>query len=81
MGDLWNMLPLDTRMKSGTVTGKQLRDYLENELELVFSQDPWKLSGGWGPRASAAMTVVFTAKNPPGKRVVSLKVKGRRRAK
>ncbi len=76
VADLWNMLPLDTRMKSGTVTGKQLRDYLENELELVFSKDPWKLSGGWGPRA-AGMAVVFTAMNPPGKRVVSLKVHGR----
>ena len=76
IGDLWNMLPLDTRMKSGTVTGRQLREYLESELELVFSKDPWKLSGGWGPRASG-MAVVFTAMNPPGKRVVSLKVKDR----
>ena len=76
VGDLWNMLPLDTRMKSGTITGRQLRDYLENELELVFSKDPWKLSGGWGPRASEAMKVKFTAMNPPGKRLVSLQVKG-----
>jgi S-sulfosulfanyl-L-cysteine sulfohydrolase len=51
VGDLWNMLPLDARVKTGTVTGRQLRAYLENELELVFSKDPWKLSGGWGPRA------------------------------
>ncbi len=76
IGDLWNMLPLDTRMKSGTITGRQLREYLESELELVFSKDPWKLSGGWGPRA-AGMAVVFTSNNPPGKRVVSLKVKDR----
>lgn len=72
VGDLWNMLPLDTRMKSGTITGRQLRDYLESELELVFSKNAWKLSGGWGPRA-AGMAVTFTAMNPPGKRVVSLK--------
>ena len=76
VGDLWNMLPLDTRMKSGTITGRQLRDYLEKELELVFSKDPWKLSGGWGPRASAAMEVKFTAMNPHGSRLVSLRVKG-----
>lgn len=76
VADLWNMLPLDTRMKSGTVSGKQLRDYLENELELVFSKDPWKLSGGWGPRV-AGVAVTFTAMNPPGKRVVSLKAGGR----
>lgn len=76
VGDLWNMLPLDARVKTGTVSGRQLRDYLENELELVFSKDPWKLSGGWGPRASG-MKMVFTAGNPPGKRVVSLKVNDR----
>ena len=76
VGDLWNMLPLDTRMKSGTITGQQLRNYLEDELELVFSKDPWKLSGGWGPRASEAMKVKFTALNPPGKRLVSLQVEG-----
>ena len=52
VGDLWNLLPLDARMKVGKVTGRQLREYLENELELVYSKDPWKLSGGWGPRAS-----------------------------
>jgi 2',3'-cyclic-nucleotide 2'-phosphodiesterase (5'-nucleotidase family) len=76
VADLWNMLPLDARMKSGTVTGRQLREYLENELELVFSRDAWKLSGGWGPRASG-MTIKFTAGNPAGKRLVSLKVNGR----
>lgn len=50
--DLWNMLPFDVRLKRGTVTGTQLRHYLENELELVFASDPFSLSGGWGPRPS-----------------------------
>jgi hypothetical protein len=76
VADLWNILPLDARVKVGVVTGRQLLDYLENELELVFSKDAWKLSGGWGPRP-AGMTMVFTAQNPPGKRLVSLKVKDR----
>ena len=60
----------------GWITGKQLRDYLEQELELVFAKNPWKLSGGWGPRASG-MSVVFAARNAFGKRVQSLKVDGR----
>ncbi len=74
-GDLWNLLPLDARMKVGKVTGRQLREYLENELELVYSKDPWKLSGGWGPRASG-MTMTYSAKAPPGKRLISVKVNG-----
>ena len=51
-GDLWKILPLDARMKEEWVTGKELRSYLESELDLVFSPDQWKLSEGWGPRAS-----------------------------
>jgi sulfur-oxidizing protein SoxB len=75
-GDLWNILPLDARMKEGWVTGKQLRDYLEDEIELVFSPDPWKLSGGWGPRASG-MDVVFESKAAKGSRLREVRVNGK----
>jgi len=74
-GDLWNILPLDARMKRGWVTGKELRAYLERELELVFSPDPWKLSGGWGPRASG-LNVLFAAKAPAGSRVRRVTIDG-----
>jgi 2',3'-cyclic-nucleotide 2'-phosphodiesterase (5'-nucleotidase family) len=74
--DLWNLLPMDARLKTGWITGKELKDYLENELELVFSKDPWKLNGGWGPRASG-LTLLFKARAEKGRRVVSLKVGGR----
>ena len=74
-GDLWNILPLDARMKKGWVTGAQLRAYLENELELVFSTDPWKLSGGWGPRASG-MAMTFASKAPKGSRLRGVTIAG-----
>jgi S-sulfosulfanyl-L-cysteine sulfohydrolase len=74
--DLWNLLPMDARMKAGWVTGRELKAYLEDELELVFSRNPWKLNGGWGIRASG-MTMVFRASAEPGRRLVSVKVDGR----
>jgi sulfur-oxidizing protein SoxB len=74
--DLWNMLPMDARMKTGWVTGRELKAYLENELELVFSKNPWTLNGGWGVRASG-MAMVFKASAEPGRRLVSVKVGGR----
>ncbi|HSN29487.1 MAG TPA: bifunctional metallophosphatase/5'-nucleotidase [Kofleriaceae bacterium] len=74
-GDLWNILPLDARIKQGWVTGKQLRDYLEDELELVFSANPWKLSGGWGPRASG-LQMTFESKAPKGARLRSVTING-----
>jgi sulfur-oxidizing protein SoxB len=74
--DLWNILPLDSKLKAGKVFGKQLRPYLEHELELVYSKDPFTLSGGWGIRPSG-MTMVFTAGAPPGSRVKEVKIGGR----
>jgi 2',3'-cyclic-nucleotide 2'-phosphodiesterase (5'-nucleotidase family) len=74
--DLWNLLPMDARMKAGWITGAELKAYLENELELVFSKDPWKLNGGWGVRASG-LSMVFKASAEPGRRLISVKVGGR----
>jgi len=66
--DLWNMLPFDAKLKVGHVSGKQLRDYLENEMELVFARYPFSLSGGWGPRP-AGMIVRFEARADNGSRI------------
>ncbi len=74
--DIWNILPADTRLKAGQVAGKQLRPYLENELELVYAKDPFKLSGGWGIRPSG-MTVLFTAGALPGSRLKDVKIGGK----
>lgn len=74
--DLWDMLPLDAPIKVGAVTGRQLREYLERELELVFSQEPSHLSGGWGPRPSG-LTMTFAARAPTGSRLREVRVGGR----
>jgi S-sulfosulfanyl-L-cysteine sulfohydrolase len=72
-GALWNILPMDARIKKGWITGKELRDYWEDELEMVYSKSPMKLNGGWGPRASG-MGIVFEAHADHGNRVISIKV-------
>ncbi len=74
--DLWSILPLDSRLKVGKITGQQLRAYLESEMELVFAKDPFVLSGGWGPRPSG-MELTFTAKAEKGARIHSVRVHGR----
>lgn len=75
-GDLWNLLPMESTIKTGWVTGSELRAYLERELELVFSDDPWKLSGGWGPRASG-MRLEFAAHARPGERIRRIEIGGK----
>ncbi len=74
-GELWNVLPLDAKLKVGTITGKQLWDYLEAEMEMVFSKHPNKLSGGWGPRPSG-VKVIFEAGASPGSRIKEVFVAG-----
>jgi 2',3'-cyclic-nucleotide 2'-phosphodiesterase (5'-nucleotidase family) len=74
--DLWNLLPMDARLKSGWVTGKELRAYFEEELETVYSKNPYHLNGGWGVRSSG-LTLAFKALADAGQRVVSIKVNGK----
>jgi 2',3'-cyclic-nucleotide 2'-phosphodiesterase (5'-nucleotidase family) len=73
--DLWNFLPLDARLKSGSITGAQLRTYLEHEMELVYAKNPRDLSGGWGVRPSG-MTIQFTAGAAEGRRIKEVKIGG-----
>ncbi len=71
--DLWNMLPLDAKMKVGEVSGEKLRKYLEHEMHLVFAKNPFELSGGWGTRPSN-MTIRFKADAPMGSRITDVKI-------
>ena len=74
--NLWNMIPDDSEAKQGTITGKQLWDWMENELQNAFAKDPAKRFGGWVVRFKG-MEVNFTINNEKGKRVNSIKVKGK----
>jgi len=72
---VWSMLPVDSVLKTGVVTGQQIRDWLENELENTFAKDPAKRFGGWLVRFKG-LTVTFTASNRQGERVRDVKVNG-----
>lgn len=73
---LWSMLPVDTHARQANVTGKQIWDWMEKELHNVFSSDPANRFGGWVIRFKG-MAVNFTMHNELGKRVNSIKVKGK----
>jgi len=72
---LWNMLPVNSEAKTAVVTGKQVWDWLEKELQNAFAKDPSKRFGGWFVRYNG-MEVNFTIGNEFGKRVNSVKVAG-----
>jgi S-sulfosulfanyl-L-cysteine sulfohydrolase len=74
--DIWSMLPVDSETKYGEVTGRQIWDWLERELDHVFAPDPSRRFGGWLVRFKG-MTANFTMRNAFGKRVNWIKIADR----
>src|SRR5690606_3925032 len=56
--DLWRMLPVDEHMKIAEVSGTQILNWLEKEINNVYAKDPLKRFGGWLLRFSG-MTLKF----------------------
>lgn len=73
--NLYDFYPVVTNLKTGEVTGQQLLDFWERELENVFAADASQRFGGWVPRPSG-MTLRFRAHAPKGQRVLELRVQG-----
>lgn len=73
--DLWMFYPINNNLRVGKVTGAQLKEFWEKEIENVYSQDAKKLFGGWLPRPSG-MTVRFKVNAPEGQRVTEILVGG-----
>jgi S-sulfosulfanyl-L-cysteine sulfohydrolase len=70
---LWSMLPVESEVKMGEVTGKQLWDWLEKELHNVFAKNPAQRFGGWVVRFQG-MKINFTMNNEMGKRINWIKI-------
>jgi sulfur-oxidizing protein SoxB len=73
---LYSALPVDSEVKRGEVTGTQILDWLERELENVFATEAANRFGGWLVRYQG-MTVSFRIKAAMGNRVQEVIVGGR----
>ncbi len=74
-GYMFDMLPVDSTVRTGTVTGKQISDWLEKELNNVFAKNAGERLGGWVIKFKG-MEVSFKAYAEIGQRVQQIKVKG-----
>jgi 2',3'-cyclic-nucleotide 2'-phosphodiesterase (5'-nucleotidase family) len=74
-GFIYDMLPVDSTIRTAKVNGKQILDWLEKELNNVFAKDAAKRFGGWVIKFKG-MEVSFKAFEEMGKRVQSVLVKG-----
>jgi len=75
-GYIFDMLPVDSTVRTGSVTGKQILDWLEKELNNVFAKDASQRFGGWVIKFKG-MNISFNAYGENGKRVQSAEVNGR----
>lgn len=74
-GFLYDMLPVDSTVRTGNVTGKQITEWLEKELNNVFAENASERLGGWVVKFKG-MHVEFKAFAPKGKRIQQITVGG-----
>jgi sulfur-oxidizing protein SoxB len=74
-GYIYDMLPVDSHVRTAKATGKQIREWLEKELNNVFSKDASKRFGGWVVKFKG-LEVEFNAFGEPGARIQKITAKG-----
>lgn len=75
-GYIFDMLPVDSVIRTATVTGKQLNDWLEKELNNVFAKDSSMRLGGWLVKFKG-MTASFNAFGEMGMRIQQISIAGK----
>lgn len=71
MNDLWNIIPTNPPVSMVNITGQELLDMLEENLEHTFSSDPYGQMGGYVKRC-LGMKMLIKVENPKGTRVQEL---------
>jgi S-sulfosulfanyl-L-cysteine sulfohydrolase len=74
-GYIYDMLPVDSPIRTGTATGAQIKEWLEKELNNVFAKEASERLGGWVVKFKG-MHVAFYAFKETGKRVESVEING-----
>ncbi len=74
-GFIYDMLPVNSAIRTGEVTGEQVVNWLEKELNNVFAKEASKRFGGWVVKFKG-MQVKFYAFGEEGNRIEEIKIGG-----
>lgn len=74
-GFIYDMLPVDSTIRIGKVSGLQIRQWLEKELNNVFAEEAAHRFGGWMVKFKG-MEVAFEAFGAHGKRIKKVQISG-----
>lgn len=69
--DLWNIIPVNPPLTKTILTGQEIWEMLEKNLENTFARDPYKQMGGYLKRAMG-ISMYFKFENPYGQRIQEL---------
>lgn len=73
--DLYTIIPTNPELFTLELTGKELWEALEHNLEQVYSLDPFEQKGGYLLRSSG-IKITFKPYNPKGNRIQTLQIGG-----
>lgn len=75
--DLWNIIPVNPPVQTAKLTGRELWDMMEKNLERTFSRNPYDQMGGYVKRC-LGMSLYFKIENAENQRIQDLFVGGER---
>jgi hypothetical protein len=68
VNDLWNIIPTNPPVSTVELTGAEIWEMMEDNLERTFAADPFNQMGGYLKRFRG-LTIYGKLENPPGHRV------------
>ncbi|MFC4799524.1 bifunctional metallophosphatase/5'-nucleotidase [Neobacillus sp. GCM10023253] len=77
MNDLWNIIPTNPPVSTVELTGKELLEMLEENLERTFASNPYGQMGGYVKRC-LGLKMFIKIENPAGTRIQELFIGDRR---
>jgi 2',3'-cyclic-nucleotide 2'-phosphodiesterase (5'-nucleotidase family) len=76
VGNLWQIIPINPSVNVCDITGKEIWDMMELNLDRTFAQDPYEQMGGYVKRCMG-LNLYFKVENPKGKRINRLFINGK----
>jgi S-sulfosulfanyl-L-cysteine sulfohydrolase len=77
LNDLYNIIPINPPVSTVELTGREIWMMLEENLEHLFSRDPYNQMGGYLKRCMG-INMYFKVENPPGQRIQELFIGGKK---
>ncbi len=77
INDLWNIIPVNPPIQTCKLTGDELWNMMEENLERTFSRDPFQQMGGYVKRCMG-LNLYFKIENDYGHRIEDLFIQGER---